>query len=168
MSRSPLLSLLLPAPKALLHTEGVCRIFMLRIWVQELTYCVFLFYFSSKVSALLNCDLKKKWTNKNLSLLVWHKGLTSITTLSVSFYLILMVILDVSFPLRSLPIISELAHLLWWIPGPWIAISSVNNLNRNSFNWLEWGIFQLKVRYINLNISFPDKIYWQVSFFPSS
>lgn len=79
-----------------------------------------------------------------------------------------MVILDVSFPLSSLPILSELAHLLWWIPGPRIAISSVNNLNRNSFNWLEWGIFQLKVRYINLNISFTDKIHWQVSCFPQT
>lgn len=82
---------------------------------------------------------------KAISLVAWHKGLISIATLIMSFYLYFNgCIRFISSSVSHLCNVSKLVHLPWWIPGPQIAVSTINNPNRNSFNQVEWDIFHLK------------------------
>lgn len=127
------------------QTQRACLIYL--CWGCKLTNKLTVFSCSVVAQKWMLCLI----VMKAISLVVWHKDLVSIVTLIMSFYPSLNGCIA---SMASLHVVSELAHLLWWIPDPQIAVSSINNPNRN-----------FKMRHVNWNISFTNKICRQVSFY---
>ena len=134
-----LLSFLCPQHPSECHTQRTC-----------LTHLCWGCAFMNKLTVFSCSVVVQKWmlhliAMGAISLVVWLRDLICIVSSIMSFHPFLNdCVASVSSPVGYLHIVSELVHLLWWIPGPQITVSSINNPNWNSFNRVEWDIFNFK------------------------